>query len=84
MKSLTLEKQGSMSSAELKAQIHQYIDKVDDRLLNLILAMIEADTGSAGRISIEQYNKELDEAEAEIDKGEFLTQEKVEKMSKEW
>lgn len=60
MKSLTLEKQGSMSSAELKAQIHQYIDKVDDRLLNLILAMIEADTGSAGRISIEQYNKELD------------------------
>ncbi|MEQ9289819.1 MAG: hypothetical protein RIG77_23020 [Cyclobacteriaceae bacterium] len=84
MKSLTLEKQGSMSSAELKAQIHQYIDKVDDRLLNLILAMIEADTGSAGRISIEQYNKELDEAEAEIDKGKFFTQEEVEKMSKEW
>lgn len=84
MKSLTLEKQGSMSSAELKAQIHQYIDKVDDRLLNLILAMIEADTGSAGRISIEQYNKELDVAEAEIDKGKFFNQEEVEKMSKEW
>lgn len=37
-----------------------------------------------GRISIEQYNKELDEADAEIDRGEFYTQEEVEKMSKKW
>ena len=36
------------------------------------------------RISIEQYNKELDEAEAEIDRGAFYTQSEVEKMAKEW
>ncbi len=35
-------------------------------------------------ISIEQYNRELDEAEAEIDRGEFYSQEEVEKMAKKW
>lgn len=37
-----------------------------------------------GRISIEQYNKELDEADAEIDRGEFYTQQEVEKLSQKW
>jgi predicted transcriptional regulator len=71
-----------MSSVEIKEQLHEYIDKVDDRLLNLILAMIEADYGSDDRISIDQYNKELKEAEAEIDRGEFYTQEEVEDKAK--
>ncbi|MCF6347013.1 MAG: hypothetical protein L3J20_01775 [Flavobacteriaceae bacterium] len=39
---------------------------------------------SSERISIEQYNKEIDEADARIDNGEFYTQEEVEKMAKEW
>lgn len=35
-------------------------------------------------ISIEQYNQELDEADAAIDRGEFYTQEQVEQMAKKW
>lgn len=35
-------------------------------------------------ISIEQYNKEIDEAVARVEAGAFFTQEEVEKMSKEW
>ena len=62
-----------MSSVELKEQLHHYIDKLDYRLLNLMLAMIESDIGNEGHISIEQYNKELEEADAEIDRGEFIT-----------
>lgn len=34
------------------------------------------------QISIEQYNKELDEAEARIDAGEYYTQEEIENMIK--
>lgn len=36
------------------------------------------------RISIEQYNKELDEADAEFERGEFLSHEEVVAMSKKW
>ncbi len=39
---------------------------------------------SEERISIEQYNKELDESIAQVERGEFYTQEEVEKMAKEW
>jgi len=39
---------------------------------------------SEERISIEQYNKEIEEAEAAIDRGEYYTQEEVEKMAKKW
>lgn len=35
-----------------------------------------------GKISLEQYNRELDEAEARVHVGEFYTQDEVENMSK--
>ena len=35
-------------------------------------------------MDIEQYNKEIDEAVARVEAGEFYTQEEVEQMSKEW
>lgn len=37
-----------------------------------------------GRISIEQYNKELDEADAEIDAGEYFTHEQAVKEIRSW
>lgn len=36
------------------------------------------------RISIEQYNKEIDEAVARVEAGEFYTHEEVKNMSKDW
>jgi hypothetical protein len=36
------------------------------------------------RISIDQYNKEIDEAMARIDAGEFYSHEQVIEMSKTW
>lgn len=36
------------------------------------------------RISIEQYNKELDEAMDEVKNGEVYTHEEVVKMAKNW
>ncbi len=36
------------------------------------------------RITIEQYNKELDEAEKQIESGSFITQEELEKEMKKW
>jgi hypothetical protein len=36
------------------------------------------------RISIEQYNKEIEEAESEIQKGDLLTHDDVVKMSSGW
>ena len=37
-----------------------------------------------GRISVEQYNKEIDEAVTRVENGEFYTQDEVEKMMEKW
>lgn len=39
---------------------------------------------SSGRISIEQYNKEIDEAIEDIENGEFYTQEEARKIASKW
>jgi len=36
------------------------------------------------RISIEQYNKEIDEAVKRVENGEFYTQEEAEKIMNQW
>ena len=32
-----------MSTVQLKEELHQHIDKADDRLLHIMLAMLEGD-----------------------------------------
>lgn len=36
------------------------------------------------RLSLEQYNQEIDEAIERVVDGDFFTQEEIEKQSKEW
>ena len=38
----------------------------------------------SGHISIEQYNKEIDEALEEVAAGNYMTQEEIEKESEKW
>lgn len=40
--------------------------------------------GEYSEIAIEAYNKELEEAEERINRGEFYTQKEVEEMAKKW
>ena len=58
----------------------------DETLIEAFKNMLKYRTKKAEseRISIEQYNKEIDESIAQIERGEFYTQEEVEKMAKEW
>jgi len=39
---------------------------------------------SSGKVSLEQYNKEIEEANVRIDNGDFYTQEEAEKIMDKW
>lgn len=56
----------------------------DISLLRALKHMIHYALKNEGHISIEQYNQELDEAEARVNQGQFYTQDEVEKMAKKW
>lgn len=61
------------------------LEQINDiSLLRAVKHLIHYGLKNEGRISIEQYNRELDEAEARVARGEFYTQEEVSKIIKGW
>jgi len=87
VKLLTLEIQTrkNMNINTERALLIKELQQVEDiSLLKAIKAVLYYGLKSEGRISVEQYNRELDEAEAEIDRGEFTTHESLKQQMKAW
>lgn len=49
-----------------------------------LLSIIKSIVIPVERISIAQYNREIDQAVKRVKAGEYLTQDEVEKLSKDW
>lgn len=74
----------TMASVDLREDIRNYIDHADDKLLRMIKALVEIYHDDSERISLEQYNRELEASEAQIERGEFFTQLQVRQAIEEW
>jgi len=70
-------------NAERSLIIRELQQVNDISFLRAIKHMIHYALKNEGHISIEQYNKELDEAELRVARGEFYTLDEVERMAKE-
>lgn len=59
---------------ELKEKLFTYIDLLTEEQQTSIVRMIESFIGNdnENEINIEDYNREINEAEAEIDRGEYI------------
>ncbi len=53
-------------------------------ILSRIRKIYEEENIASERISIEQYNKEIDESLAQIERGETHTHEEVKSMIRQW
>lgn len=73
-----------MGAAPLEKERLQYWPGLtvtqQETVLGVIKSMIHPQLG----VSVEQYNKEMDEAMARVEAGHFSTQEEVRKMAKDW
>lgn len=76
-----------MSAQSIEQEFDKYWQKLSlvekESLLAVAKNYVELKDDS-GRISIEQYNKEIDEAVARVEAGEYYTHEEVVEMSKNW
>ena len=76
-----------MAGQSLDNELNQYWSKLSvvekQSLITVARNYVELkeDTES---LDIQQYNKEIDEAVARVEAGEFFTHEEVLKMAKEW
>ncbi|NQZ75969.1 MAG: hypothetical protein HRT61_07640 [Ekhidna sp.] len=79
-----VEKEIVMGAAQRLEAIQEFLStKADDRFINLVFSMVETEK-EYQPISVEQYNKELDEADAEMDRGEFISHEELKEQMKNW
>ncbi|REE05637.1 hypothetical protein [Marinoscillum furvescens] len=72
----------------IKEELHQYIDKADDRILRLVKGMFQADiedyTLSGEPMNEETLKQRVRDAKSRIGSGQFTTQEDLEKEMEEW
>jgi hypothetical protein len=72
----------------LERELMQYILQLDEAekksVLQMLKTFLKGREKKVPRISIEQYNKEIDEAIARVEAGEYYTHEEVERMAKDW
>lgn len=73
-----------MTTVAIRKKLVGYMKIADDKKVKAMYSLLEDEIEQGGRISIKQYNKEIDEAMEEIKRGEVYTHEEVVKMSKNW
>jgi hypothetical protein len=77
-----------MEEQALNQEFYFYYNKLTEGQKKSLLTMMKSFLGEKeeekGRISVKQYNKELEEAEKRIKEGRFITQESVREESKKW
>ncbi len=77
-----------MSISTIDKELLKYFTQLDESqkksLLELIKTFLKGSKESMERVSIVQYNRELDEAMERISRGEYTTLEALEKEMQSW
>lgn len=82
-----------MNTIELRNRLSQYINTADDRLLRVVNAVFEsyneedeavAYTVDGKPLTLTEYKNEIKEAEAEIERGEYITHEELKQEVATW
>lgn len=69
---------------KLQGYLEQLNEAEKKSILLLLKTFLNSRTGTVEHISIDQYNKEIDEALAEAETGNFITQDEMEKQAAKW
>jgi hypothetical protein len=77
-----------MKEQALNQEFFRYYNRLSkgqkESMLSLVKSFLEKDDKKTKRISVKQYNKELEEAEKRINDGEYITQESLKEEAKKW
>jgi len=77
-----------MAVSSIDKELIKYFFKLNEpqkkSLLQMIKTFTKSEKNSGELISIEQYNKELDEAMIRIDEGNFTTLQELQKEIQSW
>ena len=82
-----------MATIDLRQSVMEYVKNADNRFLRLVKAMADnyhekddavAYTVDGKPLTLEQYDQELKDAEGEVQRGETISAEDLEKEAENW
>ena len=73
-----------MTVLTIRKKLSDYIQIADEKQIRAIYTLLEKSIEENKYISIEQYNQELKEAEAEYEKGQYISHEEMTNKVKQW
>lgn len=62
----------NIDTSSIRENLHKYIDEAGDKKIEAIYTLLEDEI-----VDIDQYNKNIDDAEMEITRGDFYSHEQV-------
>lgn len=69
---------------EMQAYFTQLNEAEKKSVIQMLKTFLKGKDDKAERVSIDQYNNELNEAEADFEKGDYITHEELRKEIKKW
>jgi hypothetical protein len=73
-----------MTTVAIRKKLVNYMHIADDKKIKAVYTLLENDIKENGKISIEEYNKELDKGEEDFKKGNYITHTALKKKVKQW
>ncbi len=77
-----------MKEQALNQEFYHYYNRLSkvqkESMLSLVKSFLEKSDEKTKRVSVKQYNKELEEAEKRIGEGEYVTHESLKAEAKKW
>ena len=75
-------------ASTLERELFTYILQLDEAekksVLEMLKTFLKDRIKGINRVSLEQYNKEIEEAIGRVESGDFDDQDEIEKLSKDW
>lgn len=74
----------NVSEKEWQSYFLQLNEAEKKSVLLMLRVFLQRRDADAERASIEQYNKEIDDALAEVQEGHYISQDEMEKIAAKW
>lgn len=74
----------NVSEKEWQSYFTQLNETEKKSVLLMLKVFLQRRDADAERASIEQYNKEIDDALAEVQEGHYISQDEMEKIAAKW